>query len=105
MFIADETHEKLMAAHDGLNNTRKALVEAKWAGHVLQMILTGAEIGDVMAAIAVVQKNAPRINALLGVFAAGETAANAASSAIEFARTKIPNTTPPDPRGFESYNG
>jgi hypothetical protein len=102
MFIPDATHTALFQAMSDLDKSRTALKSGQWAAKVLTMLLTSADVGALDSSIAFLKANADKINKIPGVCAEGSEAIEKANSALERARSKIPNTTPPDPRGFES---
>jgi hypothetical protein len=105
MYIADSTQTTLMQAINDLRKSTTAINAGEWAAKVLALLLSSAEVGALDANVAFLKANADKINKILGVCAEGAEAIAKASSALEMARTKIPNTTPPDPRGFESCGG
>jgi len=92
MFIADETHERLMKAEAGLEAAKLALDEGKWAASVLAMLLAAAEVDEVASAVTIAQDKRKRIYDMLDVLKAGQAAVVGARAALDFARSKIPNT-------------
>ncbi len=107
MFNPDETQAQLMAAEDKLHKAHDKMLEARWAGNALKLLLTAADMGttDFSNFIELLRLNKARIEAMGGVFDEIAEALLQGAGAVATARGKIPNTTPPDPRGFESCRG
>ncbi len=105
MFIPDETHAKLSQAEFRLVDTTEALAQAKWVSDAIAFLTTAMDLDDpeaVAFALKRISDNRERFSKLKTAIVVGNEAVRAAQSALMFARSKIPNTTPPDPSGYES---
>jgi hypothetical protein len=104
MYKPDETHAKLMAAIDGLGDARKTITKAMWAAVTFYQVRDLIEYGEVEVVKRFLATAADDISKLPKRLIAAESAIDTAVAALSLAREKLPDTTPPDPRGFESMS-
>lgn len=101
MDTPDATHSALMQAMSNLAAASTAIDDGKWAANVLTMLLAANEVGAVESTLAFIKGNSIRIKSIASRAELGNDAISQALTAIGLARSKIHDTSPPDPRGFE----
>lgn len=104
MYVADETHSTLMDAESGLQlQALKALDDGLWMQALLAFVVhfanNGVDPGSTL--LAILAKQPGRLDAAKALMVQGKEACKTGVHAINIARAKIPNTSPPDDRGFE----
>lgn len=104
MYVPDETHSVLMDAESGLQlQAGKALDEGLWVQALLAFVVHFANSGvdPSPSLLAVLAKQPGRLDAAKALMVQGKEACRKGVHAINTARGMIPNTSPPDDRGFE----
>ena len=104
MYRSDATHTMLMQADRALvGEALPAMDEGLWALNLLTFVMASHAAGiDPMPQLqAVLAKQPDRLTASTTALHQGKAACQLGAQALRAAREKIPDTTPPDPSGFE----
>lgn len=102
MFVGDQNHNAFMNAIAGLKHASKTLSDVDWLINLSKMMILATSTNNVDSIAELFVLNDTRIQQLQTDVNAGKEQIREADSTIELARTLVPNTTPPDPGGYES---
>lgn len=101
MFIPDEAHSLLDSSQSKLFSILEDLGKCKKFADTLQLLVTAKEVGLYHEVLEIVMKNRHKI--LSVDFAALQQTVVEVNTNLVKVSALVPNTTPPDPSGFESY--